>query len=244
MANNTALGVLGVIVLVAMGVGILIGMQLGGPAGPDPAATDADEGTPTPVPTAAPDQQGGSGTPTLPGGRTTVPTREFDESEIRSEVLRLVNSRRRADDLNAFERGGQTADAVTEMANSHSQRMARERLVSHEFDATSSADRYRNANLYDTCQFESAAGTYIIRADTSSSSNLEVLSQTVAGRPYEVDGVTEFNEDETEVARDIVEKWYDNSAYRERLSYENAEYLGVGLAITDDGEVYATGNLC
>jgi hypothetical protein len=227
-----------------MGVGILIGMQLGGPAGPDPAATDADEGTPTPVPTATSDQQGDSGTPTLPSGRTTVPTRGFDEGEIRSEVVRLVNSRRQADGLSRLVSEGQTAGRIVEMANGHSQTMARERLVRHEIDGESSTDRYRNANLYDTCQFESAAGSYIIRADTSSNSALEVLSRTVAGRPYEVDGVTEFNEEETDIARDIVDKWYDNSAYRERLSYENAEYLGVGLDITDGGQVYATGNLC
>ena len=245
MANNKALGVLGVIVLVAMGVGILVGMQLGGPAGPDPVATDADEGTSTSVPTTVPEQGGGGGTPTLPSsGRTTVPASEFDEGEVQSEVRRLVSIRRRASGLQGFPGGSATVNDIDSMANIHSQRMAREGIVSHEFNAMSSASRYRNQSLYDTCQFKSAADTYVIRADTISGNTLEVLAKSTAGRPYEVNGTTEINTNETEVARDIVGKWYNNSAYRERLSYVNAEYLGVGLEITEDGQVYATGNLC
>lgn len=249
MANNTALGVLGVIVLVAMGVGILVGMQLGGSAGPGTAAPETnggggDGGGQTPVPTTG---SAVAGTPTLPPEETTVALRRFDNAEIRAEVVRLVNNRRRDAGLNGLvgRRGeAETIREIVDMANGHSETMALRNLVRSEIDGESSADRYREADLYRNCQFESAAGGYIIRPDYPRSGVLEVLGKTVAGRPYEVGNGSRMNANETAVARAVVEEWYGNSAYRDRLSYENARYLGVGIEIDDQGQVYVTGNLC
>lgn len=242
MSNKVVMGVLGVIVLVSMGVGVLIGMQLGDEGGANPiggAADSGSAGTPTPIPTATPGQSSdGSGQST---DRTTVAPRRFDDGEIRAEVGRLVNERRAEEGLDPLRTDGQTAARLERMGTAHSVAMADAGRVSHDVNGTDSEGRYRNAGLYGTCQFESAAGTYIIDA---SDNRLETLSWTVAGREYEDLGRTKFNGNETAVARDIVRKWYRRAEFKERLSYENAQRLGVGIEITQDGTVYATGNLC
>lgn len=261
MVNKAALGVLGVIVLVSMGVGVLIGMQLGGngaAVGGGNGSTDDGDGptpvpvttgsTPTPLPTAGPTPDSSPATETATGettialpDRTTVPSRRFSEDEIAREVKELLNERRTQQGYSELTIRGQTVDQIDRMALGNSVRMADAGVLSHNIEGNSSEDRYRMNNLYATCQFASDQGSYLITAE---SNNLEVITRTFAGRAYEDDGQARFNENETQVAQAIVENWFDGMISRPRLLYSNAERIGVGVEVTRDGTVYATGNMC
>lgn len=254
MANKTALGVLAVIVLVSMGVGILVGMQLGGSggtvAGPgqgsaqNPGGSGGGGGTATPVPTNVPTPNGTTTTNGSGDEQTTVAARRFSRTEIEREVQRLVNRERRDNDLRRLQTDGNTVDELTRMARGHSHSMADAGRVGHRVNGSSSADRYRANGLYASCQFESTEGNYIVKADQPEANALEVLGKTVAGRPYEVYGEPEFNSNESEVAEALADQMLNTPAFRNRLLYENADYIGVGVEVTDGGTVYATGDVC
>lgn len=256
MANKTALGVLAVIVLVSMGVGILVGMQLGGSGG---SVTGPNQGTgqnsgggggggsggtATPIPTSVPTTNGTATTTGSTDGQTTVAARRFSRTEIEREVQRLVNRERRDNDLGRLQTDGNTVDKLTRMARGHSNSMADAGRVGHRVNGSNSADRYRANGLYQSCQFESTEGNYIVKADQPEANALEALGQTVAGRPYEVYGESEFNSNESEVAAALTDQMLNTPAFRNRLLYGNADYIGVGVEVTDDGTVYATGDIC
>ena len=240
MANKAALGVLMVVVLVSMGIGILIGMQLGGPAASDPADS-ADSGGPTPVPdggeeTTVPTSPSESTTIAQSQGtgeaktRTTVGIRRFDEDDIESKMEQRINEKRRSQGLDQLDTSGLLATRVSQMARNHSEAMAEERRAIHKIDGQSTADRYRDADLYGACQFQKDGG-----GDTISPTEKFENVETVNARYYMND---------TAIANDIVDNWFDNQFLRDRLTYENANALGVGIEITNRGDVYATSNVC
>lgn len=261
MVNKAALAVLGIIVLVSMGIGILIGMQLGDPTGGDANQSAAgSDGGPTPIPgdetTVAP---GGGQTPTsVPqnsGGETTtqnandlqrteIPSIRFDEAEVAARIKEEINQRRVDEGLEQLQTDGSTADDLDELAKDHSIEMATRGRVNTYAGNSTSRERYEDAGLYSTCAFSSASDTYIIEADYPTDSSLEVIGKTFAGR-VPPDGSTDrFNENETMVARDLAASWFDDPDYSERLTYENANFVGVGVVVPENNAVYATVTLC
>lgn len=246
MVNKAALSVLGVIVLVSMGVGVLIGMQIGGggagttsestpTAGPSTEQGPAGDGNADPARrTTIPGDDGGT-VPPQDGGET-IPARQFEPGEIRAEMKTLINQRRVNRGLQELNTGGRISDQLDRMAHGHSVEMADEPRVSHNIDGNTSVSRYKAAGLYDSCKFESDPGTYTVDAQYN---RLEVIGYTVAGRTY--DG--QFHDTEEDVAEAIVSDWFAGTS-RDRLLYENANQLGIGVEVTGGGDVYATGNLC
>lgn len=266
MVNKAAVILLGGIVVVGVvvigGVGALVlGVGGGGDAG-TPTAVD---GTPLPfTPTAAPTAADGS-TPTVTESaptaartktatvtgtatdvpRTTILPRRFDEGEIETLVARYVNDYREANGYDPLSIDGSTANRVQEMARSHSVGMANEGSVTHVVDGNTSTDRYYDHELYRGCQWESGLRNSIVRADNngpeSNENALETIGRTYAGQEYD-DG--KFNADESDVARAIVEAWWADDKFERRLTLPNAGSVGVGVEITQSGEVYVTANLC
>ena len=254
MVNKAALGVLGVIVLVSMGVGVLIGMQLGGPASAGPTDGNSSDGgetttapadstpTRTPFPESPPTASGPGGQePTITAaGRTTVSYRRFDAREIAAHIKEDINERRQGAGLEAFVTSGSTVSEIDKMARTHSDAMADAGVVRNYLNGNSSADRYRAFNLFQTCSFPNEEDTFIVDA---TGNRLEVIGSTVAGRAYDRDD-PKFNENESQVAEALVTEWWDDPTKRERLSWVNAERIGSGVEVTQDGSVYATVNLC
>ncbi|MFD1587566.1 CAP domain-containing protein [Halorientalis brevis] len=252
MVNKAALSVLGVIVLVSMGVGILIGMQLGGTAGTQTnnggggggATPIPDGGTGTPVPTAGPGSSpNGSSQNGGPAGdqETTVSVREFEDDAIETEIGRLINEERESRGLDELEVTGKLSSEVTTMSRNHSKQMAEERKLSHTIEGQSSLQRYRQNDLYSTCIFLSNGGGHNIDADGN---KLETIAYAKAGRTYEHNNQYYYHENNTAVASAVVDRWFENQFLRPRLLYENANAVGVGVEITESGDVYATANVC
>ena len=247
MVNKAAVGVLGVIVVVSLGVGTLIGMQIGGTAdapaaGPDqPSANggspdsdaSSDGGTPTADGTAGTDA-----TPTEQ--RTTIPARQFEESKIAGYVATYVNDYREEHGRQRLSTSDNTVEKVAAMARNHSVAMANAGRVDHEIDGVDTSRRYGKADLQDRCKFKAPDASYVRYPD----SDFESIGSTAAGQHYQDGDETRFNGNESAVARAVVDEWIDSPAYRERLLINGPSRLGVGVEVASGGTAYVTANVC
>lgn len=256
MVNKAAVVLLGGIVVVGVvaigGVGALV-LGVGGGDGAG-TATPVDATplpftpteAPTPTASATPTEDSSAATATTAAvQRTTILPRRFDERRVETLVGRYINDRREAQGLDPLALNGSTAGNVRVMARDHSVAMADAGRVTHVLDDNSSTDRYRQYDLYRTCQWKSGLKDSVVAADNNglegSNNSLEAVGRTVAGQPY---GDSQFNDDEAAVARAIVEAWFADDTFEQRLTLPNAGSVGVGIEITQSGEVYATANLC
>jgi hypothetical protein len=232
------------------------GATVTGTAAPTATATVTATGTATATATVTPTA---TATPTATP-RPTVSPSEFDEEAIATHIERLINRRRQAAGLEPLSRNGTTVGTVVEMARAHSEAMADEGDPTHEIAGNTSTDRYRAYELYNVCSWQKPGEEGFARPDangvTDSPNGFETVASTIAGREYEFqrDGetITRFNADEQDVAEAIVNQWWNNTGvdstdrlyYRDRLTLPNAGRIGVGVEVTQFGEVYATANLC
>ena len=255
MVKKGLLAIAAVVLLVILGTGVLIGAQFAGGTADTPTQTtdsQSDDGggsstatatagnstTPTPTPEA-----NGTTTPTETATpqQESIPAREFNEQNVSNYVRQFLNEEREAAGVPPFESGLQTEADLNEMAKGHSEQMAIEGKAIHKIDGVSSKDRYEDTGLYDRCTFKSAEGDYIEQPDRN---RFEAVEKTVAGQTYEEGGEERFHATDKEVARKIVDDWMAWPDYRERLTLRNANIVGIGVEITDTGNVYATANIC
>jgi len=228
---NKSLLALAVVVLVAIfGVGVLVGTQIDGAALSTPAASDGGstptDGTTGTTPTAT------SAEPTP----TPVSPESFDESAIAGRLVTLINEARAQENVTQLSTTGNTAGTLAAMAQNHSDAMAAAGEVNHTIDGQNSYDRYESNDLVDRCSF--ARGGTTIESPTRD--RFEAVGQTVAGQP----GGSEFNANDTAVAEALADDWLSTLPYSQRLTLDGAERVGVGVTITEAGDVYATVNLC
>lgn len=257
MVNKAIAGILVLIVLTSLGVGVLIGTQLGGNGGvsdvqngdtADESATgDETEGvatasetngavnteSATPTATATP-------TPTPTPGQTTIPSSEFDAEPVEREIVAAINSGRSERGLDAYETDTTTAGRVQRMARYHGRAMAAERSLSYSADGNTTGQRYERADLSGLCRYQDPETGNLISPDN----DFQAMGKTIAGREYEDDGETRFNGNESQVAQAIVEDWFASSTYRTPLVERGPDLVGVGVTITDGGEVYASVAIC
>lgn len=248
MVNKTAVGLLGVVVVASLGVGVLIGMQLGGGAQTATNATPgSDTTTATPVDGengSASDSNSTSETATPADGtteqQTTIPARQFDEDEVATHIATFVNEERTEAGRIELLTDDATGESVSELSRNHSVNMANAGQVAHDVGNGSTAARYKRFELFERCKFKSPEGSYIRQPDEK----FELLGSTHAGVHYQDDGEEQFNADERDVARAIVDDWNESSTYSERMLVEGPEHMGVGVEVTQSGTVYATLDVC
>lgn len=262
MVNRVAVYLIGGIVLVGVlvvgGAGYLLFTGLGNAdAGGTPTAVDATPLEPSPTPTAtatatpaatvtaAPDSTATTTATATVAQRTVVLPSEFDERRVEVLIVEEINERRAAEGLDPLLGNGSVPERLREMAREHSVAMADRGVVNHEIDGNASADRYRDNDLYRLCRWKAEGRQAIIAADNNAyaanESALEAVGHTYAGREYD-EG--QFNGDEGAVAAAIVEDWFRDYRFERRLMLPNATMVGVGVTITQSGEVYATADLC
>ena len=262
IVNKVALGILAVIILTAMTVGGLVGLQLGGgslggdssgegaatpettpapaatpTATPTPTPTTSLTPTPTPRPTTSPTL---TVTPTArpAATRTSVPTiaaSQFEEAELECAVRNILNDVRGGQDVTVL----RSYDPLDEMAAFHSGDMADQGFVSHAAAGFSTAERYSRYDLDSRCLVPREGGG--VRDDQA----LEVIGKTVAGQVYTDDeGDRRINRDDRDIAERLLMDWFDDDVSTEKLLTPNAEEIGVGVIVQSDGDVYATVDLC
>ena len=73
----------------------------------------------------------------------------------------------------------------------------------------------------------------------------ENIAMTWADRRVETDGgdVERYESDE-ELATALVNQWMNSSGHRENILRERWDSGGVGVYVTDEGQVFATHNFC
>jgi len=237
MVNKVLVAVSVVVVVSALGIGVLVGTQLAGDSGSTPISGsngDGETGTATATATET------AGNETMTEQRTDVPARLFNETTIAAHVVELVNEERAADGLEPLSTEGTTAGQIRRMAQSHSETMASTGEVANEINNVSSADRYRSNDLYEQCKIN-RNNNYVIYPDDAA---FEAVGDTVAGQTYNDAGRDRFNEDERAVARAIVDRWNTYGTLDGRLSYPESRRIGVGVVVTQDSKVYVTANVC
>jgi hypothetical protein len=271
MANKIALLLLGGIVVTATSAGAAIGVYLDGGGPLLESGGDGGDGSAAPTPTltatatAATDtgdgggnSDDGGGTATeKPGSAGTTPpptstgtppptaTSEpdatatpgpirpdsFNETKIQLLVVEEINDRR-------VERGLEklrSDEVLTRMAGNHSRRMSEQGYVSHAAGGYTTADRYRRNGMYDRCKVFNDDETRIREGK-----QLETLEKVSAGGEYG----GQVNRNDRDVAVDAVEKWFTENSDRRKLTFENAELLGVGVHVSGSNRAYLTADLC
>lgn len=236
MASKAALLVVVLVAVAAMGVGALVGSELGGPS---------SSATPSPTTTAAggpggSGQTGAGGTPTASSSSTssprpTVAPASFNRSAIEIAVHARVNEEREARGLQPLSR----FDVAVEMARFHSENMAEQGFVAHAAGGYSTEERYKRYDIYDHCRLADDSQTGVREGRA-----LEAVTRTVAGRSYERDGERRYHRTESAVADAVVDRWLDDEEARKRLFFGNAEKVGIGVVVDDDGGTYSTLDLC
>lgn len=230
MANKGALVVVVVIAASAMGVGAFVGGEFAGDLGDDPTetpTTDSGDGGDGPSATATPPRSATS--------RPTVAPAEFDRAAIELEVVALVNAERSDRGLEELRR----FDRLEEMARFHSENMAAQQYASHAAGGYDTAARYERHDLEDRCRVPDDSATGIRDGQA-----LETVAKTTAGRPYERGDDEYFHRTDEAVARAVVARWGDDPDEREKLLLQEAERIGVGVVVADDGGTYVTVDLC
>lgn len=190
----------------------------------------AETETPTPSPTATA-MQTSTPTPTPTPTRTAVQVQQFlNPGAIRKDVtLEIVNRSK-----GGLTPVGTTSEQLSRMAQVHTYDMAQNETVRHQIGGRNSADRYREAGLFEQCQFQKES--YIVDA---TGNRLEAIGRVQIS---EHRGET-ANQTEKNVADAIINRWYNETHYHSHLTYRNAEWVGVSVAIKGD-YAYATANVC
>jgi uncharacterized protein YkwD len=245
MVNKVALGILAVIILTAMTVGGLVGLQLSGD-GTSGEGTQTPATTPTPQPTtdapeptATPGDGGsGAGTPTAsPTPTPGVSSADIDRTEVEEAVRAAINDRRVDRDMGTL----RFDERLREMARNHSRAMTDQGYVSHAAGGLTTQDRYRAFGLADQCRVPNNSNRGI-----RTGQSLETISKVKVGANYtfEADDRTIQVRNETQVARVVVDGWSATENERRKLLLEQAAEVGVGAVVTEEGEVYVTADLC
>lgn len=185
-------------------------------------------------------------TPTRTATATATPTptatpleaREVDTDAVAGELAQLINDERSQRGLSSLSFDTGTSESVATMATNHSEYMANQESISHYQGSETSRERYDRNGLYDTCKFQHDGG-YIVTANVN---QLEVVDRADFSAIHDGGPVTD--ETHQELASSLLDSWRSDDEELDRLLYTNARYGGIGIAIGDDGYVYATVNIC
>lgn len=226
--------VLGILILGSMSVGILIGIQVSSDTGvpiQDQTATNSPgEPTPTLIPS--------PGEPS--DDITREPSPQSPNSQLRDALLDAINNYRVQHNRTPLVNTGPPTDQLRQIAMNHSKYMATVGVAEISLRGSTSSERYNAAGLSEVCSFPSNSGYSTI---DPSLGRLELVANPVKAPPYEnVQGG--YNGKPSTVVENSLNTWIDSNQSRRKLLYENAEQVGIGVAITDQGSVYVTVALC
>lgn len=144
-------------------------------------------------------------------------------TEVEREIHEEVNHRR-------SERGLDPLDwdqTVASVSRAHSKDMADRGYFAHTNpDGEGPFDRYRSVG----------GGCHAYG---------ENIAMTWVGQPVETEGgdVVSYETDD-ELAAGLVEQWMNSPGHRENMLSEDWQTGGVGVYVTDEGQIYATHNFC
>lgn len=159
----------------------------------------------------------------------------YNRSAVERHFIALLNEERRSRGLQPVSQ----REVLTEMGTEHSQNMAEYDYVGHvePDDGSTIEDRYRNRGLLPECRL-SVEGSNRYYPGAENAANFWI------GRPIETAEGTIVIENERDLARGLYVEWMNSDGHRDAMLVASADQAGLGIWITDEGEVFASLELC
>ena len=210
---------------------------------PMPAATN----TPAPIPTATytprpspPATRGVQDVLEATSSQKYVGGSPLNRGEIERWVIEFTNEER----ISAGLRPLHHDDAISDIARSHSENMARLGLLSHDIGGSDPTDRAIAAGY--NCRAYSGNGSYSYGLSENIFEHPRVIQWMGQGRSY---NPVDYNRDAEDMARSLVQGWMTSPGHRENILNMDSRRIGVGIAIQESPKygyineiVYATQN--
>jgi len=241
MVNRAMVVVLAAVVVAAMAVGVLAGMQFaddGDRAAPattaTTTATTTTGGEDTATTTATTGGEETATTTVTTGGEDTAITTAtttaavspatVDAAAVETAVRDRIDDYRRGEGLDELG----TFRNLTAAARFHSDNMAEQGYPTHAARGYTSLERYERFGIADRCRLPDPTA-----ASIRNGQQLELI-----------DRIRPDTTSEDDIGRRIARDWIEGDETGRKLDYDAASWVGVGVTVTDDGQVYATANLC
>lgn len=164
----------------------------------------------------------------------------LNRGEIEKWVIEFTNEERVSAGLQPFRHDA----AISDIARSHSEDMARLGFMSHDIEGRDPTDRAMAAG-YD-CRAYSEDGSYSYGLSENIAEHPRVTQWRGLGMSYRPVG---YYHDAEEAAQELVQGWMNSPGHRENILDRGAHRLGVGIAIREASEygyvsetIYATQN--
>ena len=164
----------------------------------------------------------------------------LNREEIEKWVIAFTNEERASAGLQPLRHDA----AISDIARSHSEDMARLGLMSHDIGGRDPTDRALGAG-YD-CRAYLPDGSYTYGLSENVAEHPRVTQWMGWGRSY---NPVHYYGDAEQAARSLVQGWMDSPGHRENILDRDARRIGVGIAIQEMSEygyvsetIYATQN--
>ena len=162
----------------------------------------------------------------------------------RSDIERLVIEFTNKERISAGLRSLRHDVAISKIARSHSENMARLGLLSHDIGGRGPTDRALAAGY--NCRAYSGDGSYTYGLSENVAEHPRVVKWMGWGTSYRP---VDFSQDAGAMARELVDGWMSSPGHRKNILDSDSRRIGVGVAIRESPEygytsetVYATQN--
>lgn len=156
---------------------------------------------------------------------------DLNRSVLEGEIAGEINDYRARNGLDRLQAQGNTVETITAMGRNHSRQLRADGEawnLPSEYDITG---LYQSYGLYESCKFLTNGEGGVIKPDD--------------GRVMAVHRLDVDIEDESHLAQRTVEHWNGHRFHGEKLGYENAEQIGVGVAMDHENDVvYVAMSVC
>ena len=164
----------------------------------------------------------------------------LNRGEIEKWVIEFTNEERISAGLQPLRH----AAAISDIARSHSENMARLGLMSHDIGGRDPTDRAVTAGY--NCRAYRGDGSYSYGLSENVAEHPRVTQWMGRGRSYHP---VDYSRDAEDMARELVQGWMSSPGHRENILDGDSRRIGVGIAIKESPEygyisetVYATQN--
>jgi len=157
-----------------------------------------------------------------------------EADDLQAEFIEQFNEMRREHGLSEASED----ERLAEMAQSHSDRMAKDSYMSHEdHDGVGIEDRYRDAGLLESCRLP-------VDGSNQHYPGTEVLARAVEGRTWhEYSDETFVVEDAETLVEFCLDLWLHSPDHRDIITLTAIETAGIGVS-QDGDDIYVTVNFC
>ena len=164
----------------------------------------------------------------------------LNRGEIKQWVIEFTNEERISAGLQPLRHDA----AISDIARSHSENMARLGLISHDIGGRDPTDRAMTAGY--NCRAYRGDGPYSYGLSENVAEHPRVTQWMGRGRSY---NPVDYDRDAEAAARGLVQGWMSSPGHRENILDRDSRRIGVGIAIQEAPEygyvsetVYATQN--